>query len=96
MKKQTILLSLCFLLALLMPTAALADVTINTTNFPDTNFRTIVKKFDKDGNGTLSSDEIEKVTEIYCISSSIQDLKGIEYFTSLTSLYCTGNYLRNL
>ena len=96
MKKQTILLSLCFLLALLMPTAALADVTINTTNFPDTNFRTIVKKFDKDGNGTLSSDEIEKVTEIYCISSSIQDLKGIEYFTSLTSLYCTGNYLSSL
>lgn len=88
MKKQTILLSLCFLLALLMPTAALADVAINSTNFPDDNFRTVVETFDKDGNGTLSTAEIEAVTSIDCSNNSIQSLKGIEYFTSLDALSC--------
>ena len=96
MKKQTILLSLCFLLALLMPTAVLADVAINTTNFPDNNFRTIVATYDTDGNGTLSSGEIGAVTYINCSSKSIRNLKGVECFTALKTLECTDNQLTAL
>lgn len=42
------------------------------------------------------SRKIASVTEMNCSSKSIASLKGIEYFTALTMLYCDGNQLTTL
>ncbi|MBO4827319.1 MAG: hypothetical protein J5506_08825 [Prevotella sp.] len=73
-------------------TGALADVEINSTNFPDDNFRTYVKKWcQKDGNDSLSDDEIAQVKEISVVSKGIRNFKGIEFFTALQILNCGYN-----
>lgn len=77
--------------------AAIADgVEINEANFSDANFRKYVSNFDKDSNGTLSEGERNAVTEIQVSSKGISDLKGVEYFTSLTKLNCSYNKLTGL
>ncbi len=93
----TCLLALFMALALL-PAAAFAagDVVINTTNFPDANFRSVVKQFDLDGNNLLSAAEIQKVTVIECYEKGISNLQGITYFTELKELYCGNNKLTSL
>ena len=86
--------------AVLAPVAAMASephsVEINTTNFPDATFRDYVKKFDTDGNDSLSPQEIADAKEIDVVNESISDLTGIEYFTALTHLYCYNNDLTSL
>jgi hypothetical protein len=72
------------------------DVAINSTNFPDANFRTYVSQFDKDNSGGLSTSEISAVTEIDCSSKSISDLTGISYFTALKTLNCKDNQISKL
>ncbi len=79
------------------------NVAIDETKFPDANFRKYVAdKFDKDGDGVLSAEEIETVTEITLfdhISHSkieVSDLKGIEYFTSLELLDCQTQNIKEL
>ena len=73
-------------------TGVRADVEINSTNFPDDFFRAYVKQIlQKDGNSTLSADEIAQVKEITADNNSIKTLKGIEFFTALQVLKCTGN-----
>ena len=70
---------------------AFADVEINSTNFPDSVFRSRVSDFDTDQNGVLSDEEIARVTSInvsHANSRNIDSLKGIEYFTALTELIC--------
>lgn len=67
----------------------LKGVAIDETNFPDANFRQYVKdNCDKDKDGCLSDDEIAAVTQIILTESGISSMKGIEYFTELTILYC--------
>ncbi|MBE5954352.1 MAG: hypothetical protein E7257_09455 [Lachnospiraceae bacterium] len=74
--------------------AASGDVAINETNFPDPVFRNYISdKFDKDGNKVITQAEINKITDIRCGSyvgstEKIQNLKGIEYFTEITYLFC--------
>lgn len=66
-------------------------VAINSTNFPDNNFRAIVLEvYDADSNGYLSAQESAAVSSmplVFYADGEIKDLKGIEYFTELTSLY---------
>ena len=101
MKKRflSILLALCMVLCL-VPTTAFAEgetgVAINTTNFPDTNFRTVVENYDINKDGNLSDTEIAAVKEIYCYEREISDLTGIGYFTALETLQCYGNQLTSL
>ena len=79
-------------------------VRINSTNFPDADFRQYVKdNFDWNGNGWLSDSEINAVTEIYLpheYSESLErqvcdldlnSIDGIEFFPNLTTLDCIGN-----
>ena len=79
---------------------ALADVTINETNFPDENFRNYVlsadTSIDKNQDGVLSDAEIAVTTEIYVYDMNIVSLQGIEYFTALTYLGCSDNQLTTL
>ena len=87
-----------FMNFIITPVMADGGVEINPTNFPDKTFREYVSKttIDKDGNGTLSQDELNNVTEIGVENKGITDLKGVEHFTKLERLYCTNNQLTDL
>ena len=78
----------------------LADykIDINTTNFPDDNFRAIVKgtAINKNNDDNLSWEEVMAVKSLNVASKGIKDLKGIEFFTALTVLYCNINGLKSL
>ncbi len=73
-----------------------ADVPINETNFPNRNFRNSVLRQSYGQDGVLTDDEIADVTDINVSGKGIQSLKGIEYFTALTVLYCDNNQLTEL
>ena len=76
MKK--IIISMLALLAI--ATTAEAQVEINETNFKDQKFRNYVSNnYDKDKNGTLSTEEIAAVKEMNLFNKSITSLKGIEF-----------------
>lgn len=64
-------------------------VEINSENFPDDKFREFVNKRDNenDGNGILSTDEIESTTWLEL--EGCKNLKGIDYFTGATSIKLT-------
>ena len=101
MKKRLWSFFLTLVLCLtLLPVAAFAEgetgVAINETNFPDANFRTVVKEYDTDKDENLSRAEIEAVKEIKCYYKEIRSLTGIEYFTALQTLECYSNLLTSL
>lgn len=79
-------------------TDAEEGLAINETNFPDTAFREYVsKQYDKDGNGSLSETEITKITILNIKNNQgIKDLTGVEYFTSLITLDCSGTAVSSL
>ena len=101
-------LTLSLVLALtLLPSMALAaeDVAINAANFPDKNFRTYISKvYDENNNDILDANEIAAVTELTFVDpdnssvrmANIASLKGIEYFTALTTLDCSEQKLTTL
>ena len=98
-KRLLSILLLCCMVLTLLPTAAFAadDVVIDETNFPDEGFREYVKKeFDKDNNGSLSAEEIAAANRIHVTGKPITSIKGIEYFTALTSLRCSYTKLTSL
>ena len=69
---------------------------IDENSFPDENFRQyVLDHFDNDEDGTLSSEEIEAVTEIEVCTDDIVSLKGIEYFSELSHLNCCGTAYHN-
>lgn len=76
--------------------AATGDITINSTNFPDSVFRNYVSNtFDTNHNGRLSSGEIENATEIRIVQRYITDkipesLEGIKYLSNLEELSIEG------
>ena len=103
--KRTRLVSALLTLAMVftfLPFSAFAagtDVEINSTNFPDYNFRAyLYEKF-----GTSLS-ESERNTDamnlgpanIYGSGRNIESLKGIEYFTKLETLNCSSNKITEL
>ena len=71
-------------------------IAINATNFPDANFRNWLLGQLYGDDGVLTDEEIAAVKEIDVHSNNIQDLKGIEFFTALTVLYCYDNQLTAL
>ena len=88
--------------------AAQGDVKINSTNFPDAEFRKYISKnIDRNKDGVLSKSEIKKVTEIrlYISSKNVygktkyykcKNLTGIGVFTELAVLNCSKNKLTKL
>ena len=71
-------------------------IAINSTNFPDDNFRKYLLEWVDGKDGFFSAEEISKVTYINVHSKEIRNLKGIEYFTALTDLHCYDNQLTSL
>ena len=74
--------------------AGIHAIAIDETNFPDYNFREnwILKQTFADDN-YLTDQEAASVTAIDISSKGIADLKGIEHFTALKTLNCSGNSL---
>ena len=69
----------------------IGGICIDEINFPDENFRDLVlDNFDLDANGWLNQSEINKVTGFSVEDVDFQTVKGIEYFTELTSLLLDG------
>ena len=78
-------------------TVEAAATTINSTSFPDANFRAYVtEKFDTDGNGVLSDAEKNAVRTISVSFESIASLTGVEYFKNLQILKCGTNQINSL
>lgn len=85
------LIGLLIMLLLVFTCAvALGDVAINTTNFPDSAVRSWASNQDKDGSKGLSAGEIANVKSIYVFN--VGNTKGLERFTSATSLTLTGSF----
>ena len=96
MRKVWVLLAV-FLLAASAPGAALADVVINSTNFPDNAFIVFVRKHDTNSDGILSPEEIEAAKSMIVKPNfGAKNLKGIEYFTYLETLVCSNLELTSL
>ena len=100
--KNTLRLALAVLFCIVLCLGAGADawaegVAIDEINFPDEVFREYVAAYcDKDGNGVLSEAEIATRQSFSLYDRGIFSLQGIEYFTSLKSLYCDKNMLVSL
>lgn len=71
-------------------------IDINEDNFPDENFRNWLNGQDYGTDGKLTDEEIVGVTYISIPNGGIEDLTGIEYFTALLTLNCSGNQLLTL
>ena len=69
-----------------------AGILIDETNFPDADFREIVKEYDKNNNGFLSEGEIAEVDSLYIEGTDVKNMEGIKFFTSLSELICRYNY----
>ena len=91
--KQKLLFTLFVLLAIMK---VQAEVEINDANFPDANFRNWVLKQTYGADGVLTDTEISGVNLINVSEKNIQSLKGIEFFTMLTTLYCYSNQLSEI
>lgn len=73
----------CTLLAFTLMSAS-ASVVLDSSNFPDENLLNYASQYDEDGNGRLSDDELEQITEIN--AGDILNLKGAEHFKNLEFL----------
>lgn len=61
-------------------------------DIPAGNFKNyLLQHFDLDKDGAISNLEADKVTQIELRTTNVTSLKGIEYFTNLQSLSCTGD-----
>lgn len=70
---------------------------INETNFPDETFRNYVASSSVDVNqDAILTDAEIGLKEIHLSGKNITSLKGIEYFTAMTKLYCYNNQLATL
>ena len=76
---------------------AAGNLLLNSANFPDAAFRQYLSANHANTNTAyLTAAEAAAVRVIDCAQSSIASLKGIEYFSALSRLYCSGNALSSL
>ncbi len=72
------------------------QIAIDDTNFPDENFRDVIKMYDKNNNSNLDSTELNSVLEMDIQRKNIKSLKGIEHFFNLRKLDASENALASL
>ena len=77
-------------------TDSYGPVYITDANVPDKTFREYLKKFDTNGDNTLTPAERYAVTEIDVGKKNISSLVGIQFFPNLEKLYCYDNQLTEL
>ena len=91
MMRKLLLISLAVLLTSL---ASLADVTINSTNFPDDNFRSYL--LSEYPSGVITTAQLNARDTLNLMSKRISNMKGVEYFTELTYLNCYSNSISSV
>ena len=92
-----LILCLSLVIVLNTPAQAADGVAINSTNFPDANFRSYVSSnFDSDKDGVLSESEIAAATYMDVSGKDIGSLTGVGFFTALVNLHCAKNRLESL
>ena len=89
--KKTLLILVAVLTASF---AAMADVTINNTNFPDANFRSYL--LSEYPSGVITTAQLNARDSLYLYNKGISNMKGVEYFTQLTYLNCYSNNLSSI
>lgn len=101
--KKNFFRSLCVMLVIFLSGMGsqnvLAGVSINSTEFPDATLRALAKTYDSNSNNFLDDGELKKLAELTKIdvgNKKVSNLKGIEYFTGITQLYCSKNSLTSL
>lgn len=87
-----ILIASLLLLAAISPievSAAVSNggISIDETNFPDSMIREVVQGYDGNGDGVLSSEEADSITDL-SFASNPTTFKGIEYLPSLERISC--------
>lgn len=70
------------------------DIPIDEEHFPDANFCAAVREIA--GGDVLTQAVIDETTAIEVKDRGIRDLTGIEHFTALTWLDCSGNWMKKL
>ena len=98
MKKNNIqfMIGLMMMVAAIATTPKAASVAINSTSFPDANFRAWALSQSWGADGTLTTAEGEAVYSIDVSGLSIADLTGISLFPNITTLNCSNNQLTSL
>ena len=71
---------------LAVATGAKAGVEINSTYFPDQNFRNYLLSQSYGQDGKLTDSEIAGITELNVAAKGIESLRGIKYFTAVKTL----------
>ena len=71
-------------------------VELVANNFPDVNFLSYLKSYDKDHDNWLSKIEIAGIMGLYIDGRNIDTLEGIEYLTDLVVISCSTNNLTKL
>ena len=102
MKRLSRLLSVVLTVSFVLPlmsgidVSAAGDVPINSSYFPDANFRNVVRSYDSDGNGVLSAGERNAVRNIHCENMNISSIQGVEQFPQIQGLWCLGNHISSM
>ena len=73
-----------------------ALVTINSSTFPDENFRNYLLSQSYGEDYVLTDNEIANIVSINVPNKNISNLKGIENFTALIFLNCSNNLLESI
>jgi hypothetical protein len=75
------------------------DIELNASHIPDPNFRKVINNElgrDWDSTEPIKLSDVINLTRLRAGWNNIFDLKGVEYFTSIRSLYCSNNNLTTL
>jgi Leucine-rich repeat (LRR) protein len=87
---------LTFICLLFAGFAKSQNIIINTTNFPDANFRSYLLSRPYGSDGIITPAEINGITLIEITNGYIYSLEGIGFFTNLENLNCYNNQLTTL
>ena len=72
------------------------NIAINEKNFPDENFRNYLLSQKYGTDGILTEEEVQSITMLSLTKKEIKNLKGIELFPNLTSIFCSKNSLTSI
>ena len=72
------------------------SIAIDEDNFHDEKFRNWLLGKDYGADGVLTEEEIGAITTLDVSGLGIEDLSGVQYFTSLTKLVCSNNKIEAL
>ncbi len=67
-------------------TCSFGSVRIDAAHFPDESIRNAIAAYDENGNGILTSDELDLITTLKFSGVTITSTDGLEYLTSLYHL----------